>query len=104
MAIATQMEAAGEIINEMILLDGSHNFVSVYTGMYRDRKTIENDAMAETEALCSFVQHFLPGHTAQVILKSFLNLQSSYSVWNKVGFRKLEMMIKHCNVTGGKTT
>jgi hypothetical protein len=67
MAIAAQMEAAGETISEMILLDGSHNFVSVYTGMYRDLKTIENEAMAETEALCSFVQHFLPGNTAEVM-------------------------------------
>jgi hypothetical protein len=67
MAIAAQMEAAGETISEMILLDGSHNLVSGYNGMYRSLKTIENEALAETEALCGFVQHFLPGHTAEVM-------------------------------------
>ncbi|XP_062589750.1 fatty acid synthase-like [Saccostrea cucullata] len=65
--IAAQMEEAGEVISQIILLDGSHNFVSVYTEMYRDRKTIESEAMAETEALCSFVQQFLPGNSTQLM-------------------------------------
>lgn len=60
MEITAQLEAAGETISQLTLLDGSHNFVSVYTGMYRDKKTIDSDAMSETEALLNFVYQFLP--------------------------------------------
>lgn len=60
MEITAQLEAAGETISQLTLLDGSHNFVSVYTGMYRDKKTIDSEAMSETEALLNFVYQFLP--------------------------------------------
>lgn len=66
MEIAAQMEAAGEMISHLTLLDGSHNFVSDYTGMYRDKRTITSEALSETEALLNFVQQFLPGNTAKV--------------------------------------
>lgn len=71
MEIAAQMEAAGEMISQLTLLDGSHNFVSDYTGMYRDKRTITSEALSETEALLNFVQQFLPGNTAKVKEKKF---------------------------------
>lgn len=66
MEITAQLEAGGEVISQLTLLDGSHNFVSAYTGMYRDKKTIYSEAMSETEALLNFVFQFSPGNSAKV--------------------------------------
>nr|XP_020670313.1 fatty acid synthase isoform X1 [Pogona vitticeps]XP_020670321.1 fatty acid synthase isoform X2 [Pogona vitticeps] len=44
--------------NSLILLDGSHSYVAAHTQSYRAKLTPGNEAEAETEALCAFVQLF----------------------------------------------
>ncbi|XP_053145655.1 fatty acid synthase [Hemicordylus capensis] len=44
--------------NSLFLLDGSHSYVAAHTRIYRAKLTPGNEAEAETEALCAFVQPF----------------------------------------------
>nr|XP_028572050.1 fatty acid synthase [Podarcis muralis] len=44
--------------NTLFLLDGSHSYVAAHTQSYRAKLTPGNEAEAETEALCAFVQQF----------------------------------------------
>lgn len=82
MEITAQLEAGGEVISQLTLLDGSHNFVSVYTGMYRDKKTIDSEAMSETEALLNFVYQFLPLNSAKVIEKEHFFIAFLKEAWS----------------------
>ena len=42
----------------LILLDGSHKFVTTHTGIYRDLMNIHDDNQAEAVALSSFAEKF----------------------------------------------
>lgn len=44
--------------NSLFLIDGSHCYVAAHTKSYRAKLTPGNEAEAETEALCAFVQQF----------------------------------------------
>ncbi|XP_044275877.1 fatty acid synthase [Varanus komodoensis] len=44
--------------NSLFLFDGSHSYVAAHTQSYRAKLTPGNEAEAETEALCAFVQQF----------------------------------------------
>ncbi|XP_042306938.1 fatty acid synthase isoform X1 [Sceloporus undulatus] len=44
--------------NSLFLLDGSHSYVAAHTQSYRAKLTPGNEAEAETEALCAFIQQF----------------------------------------------
>uniref|UniRef100_A0A8D0GNS8 Fatty acid synthase n=1 Tax=Sphenodon punctatus TaxID=8508 RepID=A0A8D0GNS8_SPHPU len=46
------------LLNSLFLFDGSHSYVAAYTQSYRAKLTPGNEAEAETEALCAFVQQF----------------------------------------------
>ncbi|KAL8163353.1 UNVERIFIED_CONTAM: hypothetical protein K2H54_018774 [Gekko kuhli] len=45
-------------LNSLFLFDGSHSYVAAHTQSYRAKLTPGNEAEAETEALCAFVQQF----------------------------------------------
>lgn len=65
MEMTLQLEVTQKV-EHLYLLDGSHTFVLTHTGARRQAKTIDNDAMAETEALISFIMMFIPGIGLQV--------------------------------------
>nr|XP_025034359.1 fatty acid synthase [Pelodiscus sinensis] len=60
--------------NSLFLFDGSHSFVAAYTQSYRAKLTPGNEAEAETEALCAFVQQFT-GTEYNKLLETLLPLQ-----------------------------
>ncbi|XP_070581121.1 fatty acid synthase-like [Ptychodera flava] len=60
--MALQLESEGcstGLVDQLILLDGSHSYVAVHTQHYKDKlASSANDAESHTEALCAFVQQF----------------------------------------------
>ncbi|KAK3090166.1 hypothetical protein FSP39_009679 [Pinctada imbricata] len=59
----------GSHVGTLHLLDGSHTFVSMYTQLYRSRKDISDDKMAESEALCMFIQQFVVMENSEILEK-----------------------------------
>lgn len=55
-----QSDASNSILKSLTLLDGSHKFVAAHTGSYREHMTITERGHAETVALCSFMENFVP--------------------------------------------
>jgi len=53
--MSLQLQKSGERFN-LILLDGSHLFVKMFTSKYKSGMTKDNDR--ETEALCAFLERF----------------------------------------------
>uniref|UniRef100_A0A672GZY7 Fatty acid synthase n=1 Tax=Salarias fasciatus TaxID=181472 RepID=A0A672GZY7_SALFA len=53
-----QLQAGGQSVEHLYLLDGSHSYVAAYTQSYRAKLTPGNESEAEAEALCAFVQQF----------------------------------------------
>ncbi|XP_062859033.1 fatty acid synthase [Trichomycterus rosablanca] len=56
--MCSQLQKAQCPVEYLFLFDGSHSFVAAYTQSYRAKLTPGNDAEAETEALCAFIQQF----------------------------------------------
>uniref|UniRef100_H3AY86 Fatty acid synthase n=1 Tax=Latimeria chalumnae TaxID=7897 RepID=H3AY86_LATCH len=46
-------------VENLFLFDGSHSYVAAYTQSYRAKLTPGNEAEAETEALCVFIQQYM---------------------------------------------
>ncbi|XP_077868685.1 fatty acid synthase-like [Saccoglossus kowalevskii] len=72
-------------LEQLILLDGSHAYVSAHTQLYRDKFEAEDENVMETVAMFAFVQKFIPINypqlkeefTACKSLQSRLHLASS---------------------------
>lgn len=91
--MALQLSANGsKAVDQLILLDGSHMFVSAHTQTYRLKLT--NEAEAESEALCAFVQQFVDIDYPQVTGQSKVRHQQKY------GFTCLHVVLhtKHCQL------
>ncbi|XP_077979410.1 fatty acid synthase-like [Glandiceps talaboti] len=59
--MAVQLEQQGihnDVVNQLILLDGSHSYVAVHTQQYKAKMIAGDDNEKETEAMCAFVQQF----------------------------------------------
>ena len=53
-----QLQDSRAPVKPLILLDGSHKFVTTHTGIYRDLMNIHDDNQAEAVALSSFAEKF----------------------------------------------
>lgn len=56
---------------KVILLDGSHNFVSSFTIYHKQRLLCGDGPKLETESLCAFVSQFVHSLKNKVSVKSF---------------------------------
>lgn len=56
--MCSQLQSHNQQVEQLVLLDGSHSFVSAYTQSYRAKLTPGKESEAETEALCAFIQQF----------------------------------------------
>jgi fatty acid synthase len=54
MEMAAQVEQHGEVVSELLLLDGSHAYVAAHTHQHTKRMAGDT-CQAETEALCAFM-------------------------------------------------
>ncbi|KAL4239386.1 hypothetical protein ACF0H5_000203 [Mactra antiquata] len=55
-----QSDAIFYNLKSLTLLDGSQKFVAAHTGSYREQMTITEGSHAETIALCSYMENFVP--------------------------------------------
>ncbi|KAM5135188.1 fatty acid synthase-like isoform 1-T1 [Mantella aurantiaca] len=72
--MCSQLQAqrdSSQVPDSMFLFDGSHSYVTAYTQRYRAKLTPGNEAEAETEALCAFIQLFT-GIEYNKLLKALL--------------------------------
>ncbi len=56
--MAVQLQTAGEKLDTLLLLDGSHAYVAAHTQQHRLKLTPGKHGEAESEALCAFVNQF----------------------------------------------
>ncbi|XP_013390789.1 fatty acid synthase isoform X1 [Lingula anatina] len=65
--MALQLQGKAVEVQHLLLLDGSHTYVAAHTEQYRTRlMSTDNEADAESEALCAFVQQFIPVEYTQL--------------------------------------
>ncbi|CAG7823270.1 unnamed protein product [Allacma fusca] len=60
--MALQLECSGELVRNLIFLDGSHKYVSIMTGEYKKKRNIADSDLAsenEADALCTFLMQFM---------------------------------------------
>ncbi|XP_034049139.1 fatty acid synthase [Thalassophryne amazonica] len=57
--MCSQLQMQNCPVEHLFLFDGSHSYVAAYTQHYRSKLTPGNEAEAETEALCAFIQQFI---------------------------------------------
>ena len=57
--MALQLERAGQHMESLVLLDGSHSYVAAHTQLYKERLTPGDETQAECEALCAFMVQFM---------------------------------------------
>ena len=57
--MALQLERAGQHLESLVLLDGSHSYVAAHTQLYKEKLTTGDEAQAESEALCAFMVQFM---------------------------------------------
>lgn len=58
--MALQLRAAGESVERLTLLDGSHSYVAAHTHKHKEKLQQNSLPQIETEALCAFVLQFIP--------------------------------------------
>ncbi|XP_076014659.1 fatty acid synthase [Genypterus blacodes] len=56
--MVSQLQTQNQPVEQLFLFDGSHSYVAAYTQSYRAKLTPGEEAEAETEALCAFIQQF----------------------------------------------
>ena len=59
MEISLQLQAAGEEVKRLILLDGSHSYAAVHIQKFKSKIAPGSKAAAEAEAMCAFLHQFM---------------------------------------------
>ena len=57
--MALQLVAAGERVERLYLLDGSHRYVAAHTMGHKEKFEEDKLAEGETEAMCAFLLQFI---------------------------------------------
>lgn len=78
--MALLLEKRGLMPKKVILLDGSHNFVSSFTMYHKQRLLCGVGPKLETESLCAFVSQCVHSLQNKVSVKSFSAFHVFYAL------------------------
>lgn len=73
--VASQIEKSGEKVNSLVMLDGSHSYVTAQVSSYASRDT--DSSKHEAEAICAFILQFTSIDYAKVCIFLCLTLCSA---------------------------